>query len=69
MRQTPTSRLADNLLPGGLEEFVLSRRAAGMSWRRIALAIYDATDRKIDPTHESIRSWFPDDDNGKEVAA
>lgn len=68
MRQTPTSLLADQLL-GGLEEFVLSRRAAGMSWRRIAIAIYDATDRKLMPTHESIRSWFPDDANGNEVAA
>lgn len=65
MRQTPTSLLADQLL-GGLEEFVLSRRAAGMSWRRIAIAIYDATDHKLMPTHESIRSWFPD---GNEEAA
>lgn len=63
------SRLLDNLLPGGLETFVLSRRADGMSWRLIAMAIYDATDGELMPTHEAIRNWFPDEDNGDKEAA
>jgi hypothetical protein len=56
---TPTARLADLLLEG-LDEFVLTRRAEGMSWRRIALEISHATGRQIEPTHESVRQWFPD---------
>ena len=70
-RRTPTYLLADYLLPGGLEEFVKTRRATGMSWRRIALDIRDATDRQIDVTYELLRRWFKDDDpaNGGEEAA
>lgn len=52
------AELADHLLPDGLEEFVTSRRAAGQSWRRIALELRDATGTVIDVTHETLRSWF-----------
>lgn len=61
---TPTARLADHLLPGGLEDFVRSRRAAGMSWRKISLEIRDVTDRIVDVTHQALFSWF-DDENGE----
>lgn len=61
---TPTARLADHLLPGGLEPFVRTRRDAGMSWRKIALEIRDATDRAIEVTHQALYSWF-DDENGE----
>jgi hypothetical protein len=63
VRQTPTSRLADHLLPGGLEDFVRSRRATGVSWRRIALALYEATGHAIDVTDQALSRWF-DDENG-----
>jgi len=57
---TPTARLADHLLPGGLHAFVLERRARGVSWRRIALDIRDETDKVIEVSHEVIRRWFKD---------
>lgn len=44
--------------------FVTSRRAAGMSWRKIALDIRDATDKVVDITHQALFSWF-DDENGQ----
>ncbi len=61
MAPTPTQRLADLLIPGGLEEFVRSRRADGKAWRLVARDVYEATDRQIDVTYESLRSWYPDD--------
>lgn len=59
MLMTPTARLADYLV-GDIEEFVRSRRAAGASWRRIALDLRDATDKRIEVTHEALRRWCPD---------
>lgn len=61
MRFTPTARLADYLLPGGLEAFVNTRRAAGMSWRKISLEIYVVTDHEVDVTHEALYRWFDRD--------
>lgn len=60
--QTPQHRLADLLLgdAGPLEDFVRSRRAQGMAWRRIERDLLDATNREIDLTYETLRSWFPD---------
>jgi len=55
---TPTYRLADNLLGGNLHEFVTSRRAQGLAWRRIAHALWEATDGEVDVTYETLRSWF-----------
>lgn len=60
---TPTQHLADVLLAeyGGLAAYVNDRRAKGASWRRIALDLRDLTDARIDITHETLRTWFPDD--------
>jgi hypothetical protein len=58
---TPTRRLADLLLEGGLEHFVRSRRAEDRSWRLIARDIWEASDGQVDVTHETLRSWFPDE--------
>ena len=66
VRLTPTAKLADHLLPGGLEAFVMSRRAAGISWRRIVLDIRDATDKAVDITHQALYAWF---DNENDAAA
>lgn len=57
---TATQRLADHLLDGQLGEYVLSRRAKGDSWRRIALDLRD--DIGIDVTHETLRSWYMAED-------
>lgn len=62
-RRTPTYLLADHLLrsEGGLETFVRTRRAKGISWRFIARDVYEATDHTIDVTFEILRRWFVDD--------
>lgn len=58
---SPTYQLADLLLhaEGGIRKFVLSRRADGVAWRRIARDLYLATEKRIDVAHETLRSWFP----------
>lgn len=53
---TATQRLADHMLGGDLQNYVLTRRAKGDSWRRIALALRD--DIGIDVTHETVRGWY-----------
>lgn len=65
MDRSPTYLLADTLLDDGIESFVRARRSEGASWRRIALDLWEATDRKVEVTHETLRSWFP----GEEPAA
>lgn len=59
MAPTPTYRLADLLLDDGIDEYVASRRREGRSWRRIALDLLE--DINLDVTHETLRSWFPED--------
>jgi hypothetical protein len=62
--RSPTARLADHLLTEGLEAFVAGARASGRSWRWIARELGRRTDWVIDITHETVRSWFPDENNG-----
>lgn len=57
-------RLADLLLGGKLDEFVRSRRAEGRAWRLIARDLWEATDGALDVTHETLRSWYPEDRRG-----
>lgn len=56
---TPTRRLADTMLVGGIDRFIADRRAGKKpaSWRRIALDLRDATDGQIDVTPETLRNW------------
>lgn len=61
---TPTQALARTMVDD-LDEFVISRRRDGRSWRLIARDLYDATDGRIDVTLETVRSWYGD----REVAA
>lgn len=51
----------DAILGGKLEEFVTTRRAEGRAWRHIATDLFEATDRKVDVTSETLRQWFPED--------
>lgn len=55
---SPSRRLADVLLDGGLDEFVIERRRAGRSWRLIARDLLEATN--VDVTYETLRSWYPE---------
>jgi hypothetical protein len=66
-RQTPTYHLANVLLNGDFAQWVVERRKAGRSWRRIALELYEVSDQRIDVTHETLRSWFLSKD-GDEAA-
>lgn len=61
-RPTIAHQLADELLgpDGPLEHFVAERRSQRRSWRLIARDLYEATDRRVDVTYETLRSWFPD---------
>lgn len=59
--RTPNHRLADLLIPGGVEEFVRSRRSEGYAWRVIARDLWADTGGEVDITHETLRAWFPDD--------
>lgn len=67
--QTPSRRLADLLLgeDGPLEQFVRARRVKPAddkpqrSWRLIARDLLEATGGQVDLTGESLRSWFPDE--------
>lgn len=55
---SPTFRLADTLLEGQFRAFVATRRAAGLSWRRISNDLRDITSRQVDITPETLRQWF-----------
>ena len=57
--------LFDVLLDGRLDEFVAERRAAGKSWRIISHELWDATGQRFSVSHEVLRRWFPDDENGE----
>ena len=59
---SPTKRLADKLLADrtvatSVDQLIADRRAAGESWRRIALDLRDLTDGQIDVTPETVRGW------------
>ena len=61
-QRTPTQRLADALLPEGLDRFVADRRlGAARSWRLIAIDLRDATSGQVDVTPESLRFWYADE--------
>lgn len=57
--KTTTHILADHLLDVPLAQYVGAKRAAGESWRNIALGLRDDTDGQVNVTHETLRRWFP----------
>jgi hypothetical protein len=59
-QRTPTWRLLDHLLAGGLDAFVHDRRAQGVPWRVIARDLHAATG--VDVTQEALRTWYLQDD-------
>lgn len=52
-------RLADELIEGGLANYVSQRRAAGQSWRRISLDILAEVDLDIHPA--TLKQWCSED--------
>lgn len=57
-QQTPTRRLADFIVPGGLDAYVAQHRGRGDSWQRIARDLYLDTDGELDITFQTLASWF-----------
>lgn len=57
MPPTPTRRLADRLIKGGVDAFIAAQRAENKSWRLIARALFDTTKGEIDVTPETVRKW------------
>jgi hypothetical protein len=57
---SPLYRLADTLIEGGAAAFISDRRREGVSWRRIARDLRDATDGSVDVTEQTLRSWHPE---------
>ena len=55
---SPTYRLADALVPGGIAAYVKTKRDAGRSWRLISRDLWQDTDGQLDITFETLRSWF-----------
>ena len=65
---TPTRRLADLLLDGGLDDFVLSRRSENVAWRRIERDLFLATDGQVDISFETLRQWYGETPEKADVA-
>lgn len=57
-RPTPNAKLANHLLPGGLEAYVAARRAEGLSWQRVADAIRTDTAGEVNVTRQALCAWF-----------
>lgn len=55
--RTPAQHLADLLLDQPVETWVHERRGRGMSWRRIALEMRDATEGKVDVSPTTVMAW------------
>lgn len=56
--ETSLFRMADSMLDGRLRELVRAARQDGKPWRAIAR---DLRARGADVSHETLRSWFPED--------
>ena len=64
---TTTQKLANHLLNGNLDAFVLERRERGDSWRRISNDLRDITG--VDVTYETLRAWYYEADRAQGDAA
>lgn len=66
----PLGQLADHLLPGGLAAFIDQRRP-DTPWHRIARDLWQATDSRIDVSHQTVISWAEalGFDTGRQVAS
>lgn len=66
---SPTYRLAEVLLGEPLDQWVKQLRRDGASWRLIAMELWRATNHEVVVSFETLRTWFPDDQNGGEGEA
>lgn len=54
-------RLASILLGQDVRQWLRAERAAGRSWRVISRNLYESTNRQVDVTYETLRSWADED--------
>lgn len=64
MSRTPKARLVEILLKEDLDHFVMSARAEGHGWRRIAAELTTRT--KVATSHENLRTWFAELDRTRQ---
>lgn len=64
-KATAAWSLANHRLGGDLDRFILSRRAKGVSWRRISLELFHASDASVDLSQTTLIDWY----RNKELAA
>lgn len=66
--ETSLYRMADRMLDGRLRDYVQAARREGQTWRAIAA---DLRSQGADVSHETLRSWFPDevDDEAEQATA
>lgn len=55
-QKTIKRQLLDQLVDGGLDAYMMTARAAGDSWQRIAMNLSQQTGVYV--TYESLRSWY-----------
>lgn len=55
---TPSRRLLDRQIPGGLDAFVAERREQRVSWESIARDIDEVTNRIDAVTANTLRRWY-----------
>ncbi len=53
---TSAQQLATILLKQDVSEWIAERRP-GMSWRKLARELHDATDGQVDVTQQTLYSW------------
>ena len=61
MTKTSTQRLAEILLGQPLRKWIADRRAAGLSYDRIAVELHDRTGGQVSVSGEAIRQWAAKD--------
>ena len=57
---SPKRRLVDMLMKDQLAPYVRRRRAQGVGWVHISREIQEQTGEYV--AYETLRAWFPDDD-------
>jgi len=63
--RTAAAELASLILERPIEEWIAERRAAGRAWRRVERDLLEATGGRVDVTHETLRTWAPDQPAGR----
>ena len=60
---------AEHTRGAGLDEWLLERRAAGTSWRRIGAELHYLTDGEVSPAVQTLVDWHAAAQLRSEVAA